>query len=335
MAFCIVRTKKLKSLAAVAGSAIHTFRESATPNADPTRTPKNRITGARSCAGVLAALRDRLPERRRRDAVVAVEYLITASPEYFLDPQTGNVQTRSSYFNAALTFLKAKHGSANVLSAALHLDETSPHMVVYVIPLTSDGRLSAKDFLGGKEKMKQLQTDFHVHVGARFGLERGIKGARANHVTIQKFYANLEKPSPLKRLSRLDQFAAAVGIQTRAMTDRKRQEESIVGMLAVGSPTALVRAKRDIQTAARERIAARQAEAALKHRLEAAEKINSELSKKLAMARHTTEETQALASNLYQQNQQLRIAERQFSTTTPNQKDMNNAAQNRKPRLAP
>ena len=126
MAYCILRTKKLKNFGAVASSARHTFREEPTPNADTLRAHKNRYMGAKSSAGVLGALRELLPARRRKDAVLAIEYLVTASPEFFKDAGLKTTHTRAGFFNAALEFLRQKHGKQNVISAALHMDETTP-----------------------------------------------------------------------------------------------------------------------------------------------------------------------------------------------------------------
>ncbi|MEB0182981.1 plasmid recombination protein, partial [Pseudomonas sp. CCC3.2] len=58
------------------------------------------------------------------------------------------------YFDRAIAWLKARHGGANIVCAAIHLDETTPHLVAYIVPLTKDGRLSARDFLGGAAKLQ-------------------------------------------------------------------------------------------------------------------------------------------------------------------------------------
>lgn len=83
MGYAILRTKKLKTMAAVVGSAKHTFRQIPTPNADPAATGRNRTVGAKSAEAVTAAVSRLLPEKRRKDAVLCIEYLITASPEDF------------------------------------------------------------------------------------------------------------------------------------------------------------------------------------------------------------------------------------------------------------
>ena len=71
--------QKLKSAVAVHRSMKHSFRAQDTPNADAELSHLNEHFGAHSVAEGMAAFRSRLPESFRKDAVQAVEYLITAS----------------------------------------------------------------------------------------------------------------------------------------------------------------------------------------------------------------------------------------------------------------
>ena len=54
--------------------------------------------------------------------------------------------------------LENEYGRENILGAAIHLDESKPHLHLDVVPLTEDGRLSAKEIVGGKGKMHQNQS---------------------------------------------------------------------------------------------------------------------------------------------------------------------------------
>lgn len=199
MNYCILRIAKLSQFGNIAGSAGHTFRELPTPNADPMRTPNNKTIGAKGMAAVCAAVRSRLPHnpkrKIRKDAVRCVEYLITASPEWFKDKKE---KEYLEYFRSAVRWLYAKHGKANVVSINLQLDETTPHLVAYVVPITPDGRLAAKDFFGDREKLSDMQTDFHEKVGQALGLQRGIEGSKAVHTTNKEYNAALQKNPELK-----------------------------------------------------------------------------------------------------------------------------------------
>ena len=54
--------------------------------------------------------------------------------------------------------LEEEYGRENIVGAAIHLDESKPHLHLDVVPLTEDGRLSAKEIVGGKGKMHQNQS---------------------------------------------------------------------------------------------------------------------------------------------------------------------------------
>ncbi|EPJ92147.1 MobV family relaxase [Pseudomonas psychrophila] len=216
MSFAIIRTKKLKSIGAVVRSGKHTFREQLTPNADPGMTSKNKVVGAASAEDLKARLQLRLPEKIKGRSVLCIEYLITASPSAFKRHGGKLDDTGNGYFSDALRWLQQRHGRENVICAAVHLDETTPHLVAYVVPMTADHRLSCRDFLGGKAKLKQLQTDFHTSCGKKQGLERGVEGSTAKHQDIKKFYAALSAAGGAPKLEAKDYAAAAIGIKTAA-----------------------------------------------------------------------------------------------------------------------
>ncbi|MGL5669157.1 MAG: plasmid recombination protein, partial [Shewanella sp.] len=92
----------------------------------------------------------------------------------------------------AHNWLVKKYGADRVVTASIHRDETSPHLSAFVVPLTRDGRLSAKDFIGNRTKMRDDQTSFADAV-QDLGLHRGIEGSKAKHQTIQSYYSNLRK----------------------------------------------------------------------------------------------------------------------------------------------
>jgi hypothetical protein len=209
MPYAILRTKKLKSIAGILGSGRHTFREMPTPNSNGAANV--HVVGATSAADLASAVLAWLPERRRKGAVLCIEYLITASPEAFAR-HGGAMPDTGGYFDRAIAWLKARHGGANIVCAEIHLDETTPHLVAYVVPLTKDGRLSARDFLGGASKLRKMQTDFHHWCGKPFGLSRGIEGSKATHQKVGQYYQALAAAGPV--VDRSDLAAAAIGIQT-------------------------------------------------------------------------------------------------------------------------
>jgi len=174
----------------IAKSLNHAFREQKTPNADPEKTSDNEHMAAASTDEAMGKLRGRLPEKRRKDAVLCVEYVMTASPEWW---KSASQQQQAEFFDRSSKWLADKYGAENVIVASVHRDETSPHMTAFVTPITRDGRLSAKEYIGNKTQMSNDQTSFAAAVSP-LGLERGIEGSKARHQTIKAFYAALETP---------------------------------------------------------------------------------------------------------------------------------------------
>lgn len=185
--FAILRTAKLKSFGNVGGSLSHTYRTRETTNADPDRAATNEHSH-NNPAEVMQALRDRLPDKYRKDAVIGLEYFVGASPQWF-DGKTREQQ--DAYFRESIGWLEKRHGKENVVGWSIHRDETSPHLVAYVVPISDRGTLNAKQWTGGAAALSKMQTDFAKNVGARNDLERGIEGSKAHHQTIKGFYAQI------------------------------------------------------------------------------------------------------------------------------------------------
>jgi hypothetical protein len=190
MAYAIYRTEKLKSFGEIGGSLSHTYRTRPTPNADESRIHLNEhsLETYNSC---FAAIKNSIPEKRRKNAVLCIEHLITASPEW----SGWNTEKESEFFDKSLEFVKQKYGSENVIAHSIHRDETTPHLIVYVLPIDEKGGLNAKKWLGGRAKLSQTQTDFANEVKS-LGLERGLENSKARHKTLKKYYAEGKKPTP-------------------------------------------------------------------------------------------------------------------------------------------
>ena len=109
--------------------------------------------------------------RTRSDSVRVVEALVTASPEFFKGKKKIEVK---AYFQEALDFIRKHQDPKTIISAVVHMDEKTPHMHLCFIPLTEDGRLSAKEIVGNKKKLTQWQDRFWEHMVKKYpDLERG------------------------------------------------------------------------------------------------------------------------------------------------------------------
>ena len=109
--------------------------------------------------------------RVRKDSVRVVEALVTASPEFFKDKTNREIK---AYFEYALEFLKSKQNTQTFISAVVHMDEKTPHLHLCFVPLTADGRLSAKDIIGNRKNLVKWQDEFWQHMVKQYPeLERG------------------------------------------------------------------------------------------------------------------------------------------------------------------
>lgn len=197
MSFAIMRCVKLKNLGAVGASLQHCFRERDTLNADKNLTPQNEHFYAHSENAALGKLRELLPEKIRKNGVIAIEYVMTASPEWF---EQADKTQRHEFFQSSLQWLKDKYGEQNIFTATIHNDEKTPHLSAFVCPKTADGRLCAREFIGGRDKLQQDQDTFAEAV-KDLGLERGLKGSKAKHMTIQQYYSSLTQTAEVQKIT--------------------------------------------------------------------------------------------------------------------------------------
>ena len=109
--------------------------------------------------------------KARKDSIRMVETLITASPEFFAGKKPGEIR---DFFEYALEFLKSKQAEETIVSAVVHVDEKTPHMHLCFVPITADGRLSAKEIVGNKKKLTQWQDEYWKHMVKKYpDFERG------------------------------------------------------------------------------------------------------------------------------------------------------------------
>lgn len=123
----------------------------------------------------------------RKDSVMMVETLTTASPEFMnsLPPEE-----QKAYFAMALDFIAERVGKQNILSAVVHMDEKTPHMHLCFVPITPEGKLSAKYFLGNQKSLSEWQTAYHERMSsmryARSWTHRSLDGKEEAIIVFQK-----------------------------------------------------------------------------------------------------------------------------------------------------
>ncbi|WP_113590057.1 MobV family relaxase [Staphylococcus aureus] len=107
----------------------------------------------------------------RTDAIKHIDGLITSDNDFF-DNQTP--EDTKQFFEYAKEFLEQEYGKENLLYATVHMDEKTLHMHYGVVPITDDGRLSAKEVVGNKKALTEFQDRFNEYVNQRgYDLERG------------------------------------------------------------------------------------------------------------------------------------------------------------------
>jgi len=119
----------------------------------------------------------------RKDAVLVNEWIITSDQEFFKDMDLGETE---KFFAAAVEFYEERYGKQNIAYAQVHLDETTPHMHLGVVPMR-DGKLQAKNIFNRKE-LFAVQDDLPKFLEKKgFSLERGEPNGQRKHLTVNEF----------------------------------------------------------------------------------------------------------------------------------------------------
>lgn len=118
-----------------------------------------------------------LPTKVRKDAVLMCSFVVGSDREFFdrLSPRE-----QQQFFVDCTRFFAERYGEENIISAVVHMDETTPHLHLNLIPI-ANGRLCAKQLFDRKE-LQNLQSDFHSVVGKKWNLQRGKEGSQAKHL---------------------------------------------------------------------------------------------------------------------------------------------------------
>ena len=112
---------------------------------------------------------------------IACEFIITSDKEFF--ERIGEEETKR-YFQTAYKFVAGYQnlGEKYILSAKVHMDETTPHMHLTFVPVvhTKDkngneiNKIACSEYWKGKDSYKRLQDNFYSYITkAGFDLERG------------------------------------------------------------------------------------------------------------------------------------------------------------------
>lgn len=175
--------------------------------------------------------------------VRAIRVLLTGTHEDM--ERITNEGRLDGWCNDNLKYLADTFGRENIVSAVLHMDEQTPHIHATLVPIvkgerkrkkkeeqvkkryrkkpTDTARLCADEIMT-RAKLKSYQ-DTYAQAMSGYGLQRGIDGSEAKHITTRQYYRDL--------VQQTEQLRTDIG----QLRDRKEtaQEE-------------LRRAKKEVQT---------------------------------------------------------------------------------------
>ena len=146
--------------------------------------------------------------RTRTDSIRVVEVMFTATPEFFNGKKLPEIRR---YFEEALRFFEQFQSRETIISAVVHMDEKTPHMHLSFVPLTADGRLSAKEIVGNKKKLTWWQDKFWEHMVQKYpDLERGESASQTgrDHIPPRIFK---EMTRLNKQRQKLDELLTGIG----------------------------------------------------------------------------------------------------------------------------
>ena len=156
--------------------------------------------------------------RTRTDSVRVVEAMFTATPEFFKGKKLPEVRR---YFEESLRFFEQHQSRKTIISAVVHMDEKTPHMHLSFVPLTADGRLSAKEIVGNKKKLTWWQDKFWEHMVIKYpDLERGESASQTgrDHIPPRIFK---EMTRLNKQRQKLEELLTGIG----PLNSKKRAAE--------------------------------------------------------------------------------------------------------------
>lgn len=189
MGFAIVHMEKHQA-SVIRGIQSHNRREhesKTNPDIDKGRTPDNYDLVCND--NYLAFIKDTIKnyasktKTPRKNAVVMSSFLITSDHETM---KAMTPEQQREFFRDSVEWFAERYGRHKIANATIHIDERTPHMHLGIVPITEDGRLSAKELFDRKE-LRAIQTDFPKEVGRKYGLKRGVEGSEATHLSEVRF----------------------------------------------------------------------------------------------------------------------------------------------------
>src|SRR5699024_8333195 len=120
----------------------------------------------------------------RKDAVLINEWIITSDNRFFKDKDDKEIK---DFFEQSKDYFAEKFGDENIRYAQVHLDETTPHMHLGIVPFNAEKRLSAKT-LFNRQIFHELKVKLPNYLNdLSIDLDRDDKGSEPNYLTMTEY----------------------------------------------------------------------------------------------------------------------------------------------------
>lgn len=192
MSYIVARMEKMK-VGNLGGAYRHNeriFKNHSNKDIDPNRSHLNyELTDRDRSVSYEKQIKNYVNETKiskraiRKDAVLCDEWVITSDKKFFEDLNQEQVQ---EFFETAKKYFEEQYGKQNIAYASVHLDESTPHMHMGVVPM-KDGKLSSKAMFD-REELKSIQDKLPKYMNEHgFEVERGELNSEKKHKTVAEF----------------------------------------------------------------------------------------------------------------------------------------------------
>lgn len=193
MSYVVARMVKYKS-GNLGGAYRHNervFENHSNKDIDPERSHLNyELTNRDRAISYERQIKDYVNENKiseraiRKDAVLCNEWIITSDKAFFEDMTPE--ETRH-FFESSKDFFAERYGEQNIAYATVHLDESTPHMHLGIVPM-QNGKLSSKALFGHREQLKEIQDEFPKYLNERgYDLQRGEVDSEKKHLETSEY----------------------------------------------------------------------------------------------------------------------------------------------------
>jgi hypothetical protein len=150
--YAILRLRKITSGKGLNDAIAHNLRQKDVPNADPS-LPVYELYGSNTDPMDLARkILNQHPPRSYKSPC-GIEVLMSVSREW----ASTHFADTGQWARLSNEWLETTFGKDSVLSCALHLDETTPHMHAIVMPVV-DKHIDVRPWMDGPDKLSELQS---------------------------------------------------------------------------------------------------------------------------------------------------------------------------------